>query len=76
MTIVFHAARFGIMYVMFLNGLCFRKKNIPETLILSEVGKEYRRFNAVGTHLTVRLIPPSDTHNNPVRNFLAGVKDV
>ena len=37
-------------------------------VILSESTKQYRRFNAVGTQLTVRLTPPTD-HSNPVRHF-------
>jgi hypothetical protein len=37
-------------------------------VILSESTKEYKRFNAVGTQLTVQLAPPTD-HSNPVRHF-------
>jgi hypothetical protein len=44
--------------------------------ILSERTKEYRRFNTVGTQLTVRLKPPSDSDNNPVDNFLASVNEL
>ena len=35
----------------------------------------YRRYNAVGSQLTVRLIPPSD-NTNPVAHFLAGVNEL
>jgi len=37
--------------------------------------REYRWYNAVGSHLTVRLVPPSD-NNNPVAHFLPSVNDV
>ena len=37
--------------------------------------REYRRYNAVGRHLTVRLIPPSD-NTNLVAHFLASVNDL
>jgi len=37
--------------------------------------RKYRRNNAVGRQLTVRLIPPSDS-TNPVVHFLASVNDL
>jgi len=37
--------------------------------------RQYRRYNAVGRQLTVRLIPSSD-NTNPVANFLASVNDL
>jgi len=37
--------------------------------------RQYRRFNAVGRQLTVRLIPTSNS-TNPVANFLASVNDL
>ena len=37
--------------------------------------RQYRRFNAVGTKLTVRLQPPPDD-GNPVSHFLASVNDL
>ena len=43
--------------------------------IEGEVTRQYRRFNAVGTHLTVRLLPPADDEN-PVSHFLASVNDL
>jgi hypothetical protein len=43
---------------------------------LSEVRREYRRFNTVGTQLTVRLIPPPELNQNPVDHFVASVKDL
>jgi len=36
---------------------------------------QYRRYNAVGRQLTVRLIPPSD-NSDPVAHFLASVNDL
>ena len=40
--------------------------------IEGEITRQYRRFNAVGTQLTVRLLPPPD-EENPVNHFLASV---
>ena len=37
--------------------------------------RQYRRHNAVGMQITVRLIPPSD-NSNPVAHFLASVNDL
>ena len=39
------------------------------------VHQHYRRFNAVGTQLTVRLQPPLD-EENPVSHFLASVNEL
>jgi len=43
--------------------------------IKGEIRRQYRRFNAVGTQLTVRLQPPPDAAN-PVSHFQASVKDL
>ena len=43
--------------------------------IEGEITRQYRRFNAVGTQLTVRLQPPS-SEENPVSYFLASVQDL
>jgi hypothetical protein len=43
--------------------------------ILSELTKVYRRFNAEGTQLTVRLLP-SSLDSNPISNFIASVTDL
>ena len=40
-----------------------------------EITRQYRRFNAVGTQLTVRLLPPPDD-SNPVTHFLDSVSDL
>jgi len=37
--------------------------------------RQYRRYNAVGRQLTVRLIPLSD-NNKPGAHFLASVNDL
>ena len=39
------------------------------------VTRGYRRFNAVGTKLRARLLPPWDG-SNPVSHFLASEKDL
>jgi hypothetical protein len=44
--------------------------------ILSERTKEYRRFNVVGSQITVRLSPPSGIKPNAVSNFLASVNEL
>jgi len=43
--------------------------------IVESTTRQYRRYNAVGRQLTVRLIPPSD-NTNPVAHFLASVNDL
>jgi hypothetical protein len=44
--------------------------------ILSKLTKEYRRFDAVGTQLTVRLNSPSDNDTNPMTHFLTSVNEL
>jgi len=43
--------------------------------ILDREARQYRRFNAVGRQLTVRLNPPTDA-SDPVSHFLASVNDL
>jgi len=43
--------------------------------ILDRETRQYRRFNAVGRQLTVRLNPPTDA-SDPVSHFLASVNDL
>ena len=43
--------------------------------IEGEITRQYRRFNAVGTQLTVRMLPPLDD-TDPVNHFLASVNDL
>jgi hypothetical protein len=40
-----------------------------------EINRKYRRFNTVGTQLTVRLLPPSDA-TDPVTHFLTSVNEL
>jgi len=47
-----------------------RRLEIDDTIT-----RQYRRYNAVGTQLTVRLLPPSN-NGEPVGHFLAGVNDL
>jgi hypothetical protein len=44
--------------------------------IVSERTKEYRRFNAAGKQITVRLNTPSDSETNPVNYFLTSVNQL
>jgi hypothetical protein len=46
----------------------------PRFTIEEEINRQYRRFNAVGTQLTVRLLPSVDS--NPMSHFLASVSDL
>ena len=43
--------------------------------INGEITREYKRFRAVGTQLTMPLLPPSED-TDPVRYFLASVNDL
>jgi len=47
-----------------------RRFEIEETIT-----RQYRRFNATGTQLVVRLLPPSDAID-PVSHFLASFNDL
>jgi hypothetical protein len=46
----------------------------PRFTIDEQINRQYRRFNAVGTQLTVRLLPPVDS--NAMFNFLTSVSDL
>jgi len=49
----------------------------PRFTIHGEINRQYRRFNAVGTQLTERLLPPSEGEDsNPMSHFLASVFDL
>jgi len=39
------------------------------------IRRQYRRYNAVGTQLTVRLLPPAD-NSDPGGNFIASVYEI
>jgi hypothetical protein len=50
---------------------------LPRFTIDGEISRRYRRFNAVGTQLTVRLLPPAEGEDsNPMSHFLASVTDL
>jgi hypothetical protein len=44
--------------------------------VLRENVRQYRRFNAVGAQITVRLRPPPGPEPDPVRHFLASVNEL
>ena len=45
--------------------------------IIDEITREYRRFNTVGTQLTLRLLPPPEgDERNPVSYFIDSVTDL
>ena len=41
--------------------------------IVRKTRRQYRRFNATGTQLTVRLQPPTAPDTNPIEHFIASV---
>jgi hypothetical protein len=48
----------------------------PRTFTIDgEINRQYRRFNTVGTQLTIRPLPPSDD-TDPVTHFLASVNEL
>jgi len=50
----------------------------PRFTIDEEITRQYRRFNATGTELTVRLLPPpvDDDESNPISHFQASVTEL
>ena len=45
--------------------------------IVGEITKQYRRFNTVGTQLSIRLLSPSDDdESDPISHFLDSVTDL
>jgi hypothetical protein len=49
----------------------------PRFTINGEINRQYKRFSAVGTQLTVRLLPQSEGEDlNPMSNFLASESDL
>jgi hypothetical protein len=50
---------------------------LPRFTIDGEISRRYRRFNAVGTQLTVRLLPPNEGEDsNPLSHFMTSVTDL
>jgi hypothetical protein len=50
---------------------------LPRFTVEEEISRQYRRFNAAGTQLTVRLLPPTEGEDlNPMSHFLASVSDL
>ena len=47
----------------------------PRFTIDEEITREYRRFKATGTELTVRLLPPPD-ESDPISHFQASVTEL
>jgi hypothetical protein len=49
----------------------------PRFTIQGDINRQYSRFNAVGTQLTVRLVPPNEGEDsNPMSHFFARVSDL
>jgi hypothetical protein len=50
---------------------------LPRFTIEEEITRQYRRFSAAGTHVTVRLLSPKEgVDSNPMSHFLASVSDL
>ena len=50
---------------------------LPRFTIDGEINRQYRRFNSVGTQLTVRLLPPHEGEDsNRVSHLLASVTEL
>jgi len=50
---------------------------IPRYTIDGKINRQYRRFNAKGTQLIVRLLPPYEREDsNPMSHFLASETDM
>jgi len=50
---------------------------LPTFTIDGEINRQYRQFNAEGTQLPVRLVPPFvGEDSNPMSHFLASVTDL
>jgi len=50
---------------------------LPRFTIDGEINRQYRRFGAEGTQLTVRLLPPHEGEDsNPLSHFMASVTDL
>jgi hypothetical protein len=47
----------------------------PNFTIDGEINRQYRRFNTVGTQLTIRLLPPANA-TDPVTHFLTSVNEL
>jgi hypothetical protein len=50
---------------------------VPKFTIDGEISRQYRRFNAVGTELTVRLLPPAvGDDSDAITHFQSSVTDL
>ena len=58
-----------MLCVIYFRETMARRFEIDDT-----VRRQYRRYNAVGTQLTVQLLPPAD-NSDPVGHFLASVNE-
>ena len=45
-------------------------------MVDGETTRQYRRFNATGTQLSVRLLPPPLPDTDPITHFLVGMLDL
>jgi hypothetical protein len=59
-------------------GLFIISRMDPSFSVDSEISRQYRCFNATGTQLTVRLLPPPDDVENtdPMSHFVASMNDL
>jgi hypothetical protein len=52
-----------------------KKECITRFSIDDEITRQYRRFNATGTQLTVRLLPPHNDDDDPMSHFVASMNE-
>ena len=60
-----------IIFSVFQTIVMTRRFEIDDTIT-----RRYKRFNATGTQLIARLLPPSNDNEDPVSHFLASVDDL
>ena len=66
MIIMFFLKKRDSILSFFVHVLFFFRITVERGFTVDdEITRQYRRFNAVGTQLTVRLLPPSSDDGNP-----------
>jgi len=65
------------IYIYMLCVIYFRERETRARRfeIDDTIRRQYKRYNAVGTQLTARLLPPAD-NSDPVGHFLASMNEL
>ena len=53
-----------------------QSEEVTRFVIVREINRQYRRFNTLGTQLTVRLNPPTSPDIDTIEHFAASVNDL